>query len=114
MAQKYFVTVVAADRAALLRLADYELDLLHQTAAVVQRQTVRLTAARGAAGAAAAPQAPAVVTEDTSIEGLLTLAEVGKLVRDGYQVLVRESAAKQSRASQTMEFQDWLKAVTEG
>src|SRR5438094_449756 len=43
---KYFVTVIAPDRAALLRLASYELDLLHQTAAVTERRTVRLAAAR--------------------------------------------------------------------
>ena len=117
MVGKYFVTVIAPDRAALLRLASYELDLLQQTAAVTERRTVRLAAAAAGAEAGAkeyVEAGPAQTAQDTSIEGLLTLEQIGRLVGDGYQVLVREGAAKRARAGQVMEFQDWLKAVTEG
>jgi len=35
---KYFVTVIAPDQAALVRLNAYELDLMHQTAAVTEEE----------------------------------------------------------------------------
>jgi hypothetical protein len=112
---KYFVTVIAPDRTALLRLASYDLDLLHQTAAVTEHRTVRLAAARDRTAVNEYVEAkPAQVARQATIDGLLTLEQVGRLVRDGYQVVVREEAGKRARASQVMEFQDWLKAVLEG
>lgn len=115
MDSKFFVTIIAPDRAALLRLANYELDLLHQTAAVTERRAVRLSAVKDKARPNEYVEAGSAHTErETAIDGLLSLEQVGRLVADGYQVLVREGASKRSRASQVMEFQDWLKAVLEG
>jgi hypothetical protein len=115
MDEKYFVTVVAPDRAALLRLASYGLDLLHQTAAITEHRTVRLAAARDKTRPREFVEAkPAQVARQHAIDGLLTLEQVARLVRDGYEVVVRQEARKRARATQVMEFQDWLKAVLEG
>jgi hypothetical protein len=112
MEQAYFVTIMAPDRAALLRLGAYELDLLHQTAAVTARRAVRMAAVKDKARPNEFVEAgPAHDELETTIDGLLSLEQIGRLVADGYQVLVREGASKRSRAQQTMEFQDWLKAV---
>jgi hypothetical protein len=94
-------------------LAAYELDLLHQTSAVTRLQSVRISASAQGAGAAAASPKPAEVTEELSIDGLLTVEQVTRLVSDGYQVIVREPASKRARATQTMDLQDWLKAISE-
>ena len=89
MEHAYFVTIFASDRPALLRLASYELDLIQQTAAT-------------AAVAAAAMRVSGLdnqvdVTPDdenaTSIDGLLTIQQIVRLVDDGYQLLVREAPA---------------------
>ena len=89
MEHAYFVTIFASDRPALLRLASYELDLIQQTAAT-------------AAVAAAAMRVSGLdnqvdVTHDdenaTSIDGLLTIQQIVRLVDDGYQLLVREGTA---------------------
>jgi hypothetical protein len=111
MDQRFFVTVIAPDRSALGRLAAYELDLLHQTSAVTQLQSARVS--MRSVGAATPPPKPAEVTEQVSIDGLLTMEQVARLVRDGYEVVVREPASKRARATQTMELQEWLKAVSE-
>jgi hypothetical protein len=110
---KFFVTVIAPDATALRRLAAYELDLLHQTSAVTQLQTLRTTSAARSAEAAAAPQKPAEVSQQFSIDGLLTMDQVARLVGDGYEVIVREPASKRARATQIMDFQAWLDAVLE-
>ena len=42
------------------------------------------------------------------------MEEVGKLVVDGYQVLVREHADKVARARpETIEFEEWIKGTEE-
>ena len=114
MDDKYFATVIAADRAALSRLGAYDLDLLHQTAAITERRTARVASSRdkskpnehGDVGVAETVRQP-------TIDALLSLEQVGRLVSDGYQVLVFDKASLRSRASQVMEFQDWLKAIVE-
>ena len=113
MDQRFFVTVIAPDRSALGRLAAYELDLLHQTSAVTRLQSARVSMAARSVEAGAPPPKPAEVTEQISIDGLLTMEQVARLVRDGYEVVVREPASKRARATQTMELQDWLKAISE-
>jgi hypothetical protein len=110
MDQKFFVTVVAPDRAALGRLASYELDLLHQTSAVTQLRTTRMGSR---AAEASAPSKPSEEVQQISIDGLLTMEQVARLVGDGYEVVVREPASKRARATQTMDLQEWLKAVLE-
>jgi hypothetical protein len=113
MDQKFFVTVIASDPTALRRLAAYDLDLLHQTSAAAQVRSVRATTAARAAAAASAPQKPPEVSLEFSIDGLLTMDQVARLVADGYEVVVREPASKRARANQIMDFQEWLKAVLE-
>jgi hypothetical protein len=86
VAAKFFVTVIAPDRRALAALSSYEFDLFHPTAQEKQEQF--------------------------SIEGLLALEQVGRLVEDGYQVLVEEESSKRARArTETAEFRDWLKEM---
>jgi hypothetical protein len=113
MEAKYFVTIHAKDRAALLRLGAYSLDLLHQTALVTERRVVRLSAVKDKSKPNEFVESgPPHSERETSIDGLLTLKQIEMLVANGYQVLVREEARQRSRADQTMEFQDWLKAVS--
>ena len=88
MDAKFFVTVIAPNRRALAGLSNYEFDLFQPTAREKDKQL--------------------------SIEGLLTLEEVGRLVEDGYQVLVEEESSKRARArAETTEFRDWLKEMGE-
>lgn len=115
MESRYFVTIIAEDQAALRRLGNYELDLLHQTAAVTERRAVRLMSVKDKARPNEFVEAgPAGSTREFAIDGLLDLAQIGRLVEDGYQVLVREGASKRSNANLVIDFQDWLKAVLEG
>jgi hypothetical protein len=87
MAPRYFVDIVVPDREALHRLHGRGLDLFRHTAA-------------------AHPGGFAV-------HGLLTLAEVGEVVGDGCQVLVREHEGARARAHlETATFHDWLLHMT--
>jgi hypothetical protein len=85
MAQRFFVTILAPSKSALIKLQQYDFDLFQPTAKVNERKQF-------------------------VIEGLLTLDQVGQLVEDGYRVLVEEEASKRSRARrETVEFEEWLK-----
>ncbi|MFB2980193.1 hypothetical protein [Microseira sp. BLCC-F43] len=75
MMRKFFVTVFAANRRALINLGDYHLDLFQATAKASEN-------------------------DEFTIEGLLTLAEIERLVEGGYRVLVEEESAKRARATQ--------------
>jgi hypothetical protein len=99
--ERYFVTVIAPTREALLDLRQHALDLFKPTAR--------------AAG------------EVFQVDGLLTLEEVGRLVAAGYQVLVRQDAESaalgrgapaadgaRQLARQTVSIQEWLKGMEEG
>lgn len=89
MSPKFFATVIAPDRRALMRLSQYDLDLFQPTVKVTEEKT-------------------------HTIEGLLTLEEIGRLVVDGYRVLVEEEASKRARAQrEIVEFQDWIKGMEE-
>ncbi len=83
---RYFVTVHADDRAALRQLADFHLDLFQGTARLH-------TAATAAAD---------VAQDSPHIEGLMTLAEVGRLVESGYRVTVEATEASRSRATRNV------------
>ncbi len=112
MDDKYFVTITAPNRQALLRLGSYELDLLHQTAVATERRVVRLAAVKDKTQAVQYAATDHAQTElELSMDGLLTLEQVGRLVDDGYRVLVSESARSRSRGRELMEFQDWIGAV---
>jgi hypothetical protein len=115
MDDAYFVTVTAPNRQALLRLGSYELDLLHQTAAATHRRVVRLAPVKDKASRDKFVETGRAHTElELTMDGLLTLEQVARLVDDGYQVLVREPARNRSHAGDLMEFQDWIKAVLGG
>lgn len=83
MADRFFVTVSARDEQQFRRLLDYDLDLF---------------ASRKAEDAYA-------------IDGLINLDEVQRLVEDGYQVLVAESAAPKVEAGLAARPDEWLQQV---
>ena len=89
MPTRFFVTVLAKSKHDLMNLRAYELDLFQ-------------------------PTAKATAEDEFAIDGLLTLEQIGRLVQDGYRVLVNEEASKRARAStEVMPFQDWLRATEE-
>lgn len=45
-----------------------------------------------------------------SIEGLVSLDDVGRLVEAGYPVLVREESSKRAAVAEVSDFADWLQA----
>jgi hypothetical protein len=102
MTSRFFVTIYASDKRALANLRNYDLDLIRATTAAVTAVT-----AEAIGVPAAAP--------NYSVEGLLTVADVERLVTGGYQVLVREDAAVRARArTQTISFEEWLQGMEEG
>jgi hypothetical protein len=84
--KRYFVTVLAATRQAMVDLAGFHLDLF---------------------------QATAQGLEDSGgvIQGLLSLEEIGRLVDAGYRVTVEEPDTARARAHDTSEFADWLEGM---
>jgi hypothetical protein len=115
---RYFVTVIATGREALLALRQLELDLFKPTARPARPSD---PGAPGAPGPYGAPD------EEYLIDGLLTLAEVGRLASAGYRVLVQEDAMQKARGqiaprrarpageapepSGPVGFEEWLKAM---
>lgn len=84
MSPRFFVRVHASTKRALLKLQEYDLDLFQ-------------------------PTARAAGENQFQIEGLLTLEQVGRLVLDGYSVLVEEEASKRAHGRQAIDFQEWIK-----
>ena len=83
-ARRYFVTVFVPDRAQLGRVLQHGFDLFGEA--------IRLDGDR------------------VAVDGLLTLAEAGRLVDDGYQVLLLEEASRRARAHlEITDFADWLR-----
>ncbi len=115
MERRYFVNVIAPDQAALQRLHQYGLDFFQASARVTERKEVVLARAQGAARTA--PLQPTAKTREARefvVDGLLSLDEVGRLVEDGYAVLVQERDVQRARArAQVIEFQEWLKGMQE-
>lgn len=87
--QRYFVTVHLAAGQDMIELSRFDLDLIQATA----------QAADDAAG--------------SSIEGLLDLDQVGRLVRAGYRVTVEQPDYARSRAHETISFDEWLEGMGE-
>jgi hypothetical protein len=105
---RYFVTVYAPGREALLALSQHDLDLFKPTAREADPGELR-------------------------IDGLLTLEEIGRLVDAGYRVLVQTHAAHKARGqitprraegpdvpggaalagTQAVGFEEWLKGFQE-
>jgi hypothetical protein len=115
MDRRFFVTVIAADRPALLRLRRYEFDLFRQTAQATSTRAVALRPSRDASGATTYKEtAKLSETREFVIDGLLTLQEIARLVDDGYRVLIKENDARKARArTEVIEFEAWLKGMEE-
>jgi len=80
---RFFVKVIAADRTSLRRLQRFDFDLFQATSR--QTQDKRAT-----------------------IDGLLTMDEIEKLVLAGYQVLVEEESSKRAHGqSEVMTLEQW-------
>ncbi len=89
MVHRFFVTVIAPSRRTLSKLQGYDFDLFQATSKINERK-------------------------EFTIEGLLTLENVGRLVEDGYQVLVEEESSKRERGqSDIVQFEDWIKGMEE-
>lgn len=97
--RRFFVRIEAADEKAASALRKYDLDLFRESA-------VRAAAARRMAREAGAAPVPVVV------EGLLTLAEVERVVLDGYRVTLDCEASQRARGRmEVVEFEEWLKGM---
>ncbi len=82
-ARRYFVTVYISGRAQVGRAMRYGLDLFEES---VREDGERVV-----------------------VDGLLTLADAGRLVDDGHQVLLVEEASRRARAHlDPSEFEGWL------
>ena len=87
---RYFVTIYARSADDLRALQKHGLDLFAPTAAKARART----------------------TYPFSIEGLLTMTEAEAVVRDGYRVLLEDTAeARANPSGQTVEFSDWLDQI---
>ena len=86
-APRYFVTILANTSDALRRLAELDLDVFQATARGDERG-------------------------ECSIEGLVTMKEVERLVEAGYRVLVKEESSTRARArSETVNFAQWVREM---
>jgi hypothetical protein len=81
---RFFVRVYASDRRGLVDLQGFGLDLFSSTAGTDRDDRL-------------------------GIDGLLSMAEVERLVRAGYQVLVEEHESARSRAHlEVRNFENWV------
>jgi hypothetical protein len=84
MAERYFVQVGAPSKEALAKLQTYDFDLFRHTT----------------------KQTPEKVYK---IDGLLTVEQAERLVKDGYTVLMqRQAIMGEQDASEVIELKDWL------
>lgn len=84
--RRFFVKVLASSKRALVELQRFELDLFQATA----RQS----------------------DEGYTIEGLLSMEEIERVVDAGYRVLVEEDESKRSRAqAEVSDFGSWLQGM---
>jgi hypothetical protein len=89
MTKRFFVTVIAPDNPTLIRLQEFDFDLFRPTARVNERK-------------------------EFTIEGLLTLEQIGRLVEAGYRVVVEDESSKRERAkSGGIELEAWMKGMEE-
>jgi hypothetical protein len=86
---RYFVVILAPDAAALRALQAFEFDVFPQTA-------------RGDAGK----------DFGFTIDGLLTMEEIERLVKEGYRVHIEDAAERRARgAENVIEFPEWLQRM---
>jgi hypothetical protein len=87
---KYFVVVFARDEASLRGLQRYGFDLFAQTA----------------------KKSSAIPDFGYTIDGLLEISEIERLIGDGYRVLIEDMEARRSRAREgAMEFNQWMQRM---
>jgi hypothetical protein len=87
---RYFVVIFARDAAALRALQKFELDAFPQTA----------------------KRSDADKEYPYSIDGLLSVPEIEKIVKAGYRVLIEEPIEKRARgAGSVAEFPQWLQQM---
>lgn len=87
---RYFVVILARDAAALRALQKFELDAFPQTAKQADRDK----------------------DYPFSIDGLLSMADIEKVVKAGYRVHVEDAAENRARgAGNTMDFSKWLQGM---
>jgi murein tripeptide amidase MpaA len=80
---KFFVKIIAPNKFALMGLQKLELDLFQPTSKMTDNEF--------------------------TIEGLLTLEQVGMVVENGYKVLVEEESSKRTRSTkETVGFDSWI------
>jgi hypothetical protein len=85
--KRFFVTILAPTQEALLKLAQYDLDVFAATSHANEAR-------------------------EYVIDGLLKLEDIGRLVEDGYQVLVKHDSNAKARAlTEKVEFDEWLKEM---
>ena len=85
--KRFFVTVVAPSQEALLKLREYDLDVFAATSHATEGG-------------------------EFAIDGLLELEDIGRLVEDGYRVVVNhESSAKARAVTEQQDFEEWLKEM---
>jgi len=83
--KRFFVTIAAPTSKALLKLREYDFDVFAATSHATEKG-------------------------EYVIDGLLELEQIGRLVEDGYQVVVtHESSAKARALTEKVEFEQWLK-----
>jgi hypothetical protein len=103
MSQRYFAVILAPSKQALAKLQAYDLDLFHSTAGALAALT-----------AAVPPPAEEGAHDEYSIEGLMTLEEIGRLVDDGYKVTIHASGTKPTPAqTETVDFEQWRSELEE-
>ncbi len=85
--RRYFITVHTADPRVLRRLADFNLDLFQATARTRE--------------------------DGASIEGLVSMADVARLVDAGYRVTIEADERSRMRATETAGLREWLTELGE-
>lgn len=113
MDRVYFATVIATDRQRLMALDGYGLDLFRQTARALSQRQVVLDAPPSTTDLAVLDETDQVdQTRHFTVEGALTLEDIGRLVDDGYEVLVRQNcAAPQTRSADTISAEQFLQQM---
>ncbi len=101
MEDKFFVTVMAASQEELSALRKYHLDLFRTTANKLEMNIFR---------AIQRADVPETGQPQFKIEGLISLEDIGRLVEDGYQVLVTRPASRQPQMK-ALEFDEWLEEL---
>ena len=87
MTTRFFVQIIAKNKQQLMDLQKFELDLFQSTGKSIEDKKF-------------------------SIDGLITLEDVNKLVQNGYKVMVKKESMKRTPAiDETITFEEWSEVV---